>query len=169
MTDIIRHCCRLRRVPLWLQYKLRWANKIELLKEVIVITYYQLQCPIRSNIIGNVAAFHFQVPIIPVVFSHYHNMDFHEKIILPNIATITVLESINTVGKHPVKDLRDIMESTRQNMLKAFVNSSSWATCKFYIQCIVIYYLQHVIIAKYVDHNLYFLFLFSHGIFSFPI
>lgn len=65
------------------------------------------------------------MPIIPVVFSHYLNMDVKEKTLVPNIATITVLEPINTIGKSPDKDLCDIMEETRQKMLDVFVKSSS--------------------------------------------
>ena len=66
-----------------------------------------------------------QVPIIPVVFSHYQNMDFKEKIILPNIATITVLEPIQTKGKHMPDDLSGLMEETRQKMLDTFIKTSS--------------------------------------------
>lgn len=72
-----------------------------------------------------VAAIEAQVPIIPVVFSHYCNMDFKERILLPNIATITVLEPIHTNGMDSLKDLDDLMHETRQNMLEVFIKSSS--------------------------------------------
>ena len=51
-------------------------------------------------------------------------MDFKEKIIVPNIATITVLDPIHTIGKHPTKDLCELMEETRQKMLDTFVKTS---------------------------------------------
>lgn len=71
-----------------------------------------------------VAAIQAQVPIIPVVFSHYCNMDVKERILVPNTATMTVLEPINTNGLHPSKDFDKLMQETRQKMLDVFVKTS---------------------------------------------
>ena len=75
------------------------------------------------NIWNNVV-FIIQVPIIPVVFSHYCNMDVKERILVPNTATMTVLEPINTNGLHPSKDFDKLMQETRQKMLDVFVKTS---------------------------------------------
>ena len=66
-----------------------------------------------------------QVPIIPVVFSHYCNMDVKEKILVPNIATITVLDPIYTNGMDSSKDFNELMHETRQKMLQVFIKTST--------------------------------------------
>lgn len=72
-----------------------------------------------------VAAIQAQVPIIPIVFSHYENMDIKENMLLPNRGTITVLESIPTKEKLLADDLSGLMEDTRQKMLETLVKTSS--------------------------------------------
>ena len=52
-------------------------------------------------------------------------MDFKERILLPNIATITVLDPIHTNGMDSSKDLNELMHETRQKMLQVFIKSSS--------------------------------------------
>ena len=54
-------------------------------------------------------------------------MDFKEKILLPNIATMTVLDPISTEGlsNGSTKDLDELMQKTRQNMLDVFVKTGN--------------------------------------------
>ena len=59
------------------------------------------------------------------MFSHYLNMDFKEKILLPNVATITVLDPIPTKGMTALKDSNELMQETRQKMLEVFIKTSS--------------------------------------------
>ena len=53
-------------------------------------------------------------------------MDFKKRIIVSNIATMTVLDTIHTKGMDPSKDSNQLMQETRQKMLDAFVKTSSW-------------------------------------------
>ncbi len=66
------------------------------------------------------AAIEAQVPIQPVVFSHYNFFDKKRKIFEPSGITVRVLDPIPTDGLDAGKDAEDLANRTRLKMLEVF-------------------------------------------------
>ncbi|XP_070508215.1 1-acyl-sn-glycerol-3-phosphate acyltransferase alpha-like [Chironomus tepperi] len=65
-------------------------------------------------------AIHHQVPIIPVVFSSYrHFMDHKKKVFDEGEIIINALPEISTIGLG-IKDIDDLMERTKQQMIDVY-------------------------------------------------
>ena len=65
-------------------------------------------------------AIHHQVPIVPVVYSSYkHFMDHEKKLFYEGIMIITALPEILTTGL-TTKDVDDLMERSRQQMIEVY-------------------------------------------------
>lgn len=60
------------------------------------------------------------MPIIPVVFSHYSNIDNEDKVFLHGVCKMEILEAVSTDGLS-AEDVPSLIETVREQMRAVFL------------------------------------------------